>query len=309
VIEIRNLIFEYPGVLALDDVSLKVEQGEITALVGPNGAGKTTLLRCVAALDTPLSGGVTINGVDALTHPRQVHQQIGYLADFYGLYGQLTVEQSLRYAAMAHSIDASVINDAVKRAAERLEIVDRMTQKVATLSRGLTQRLAIAQAIVHEPRLLLLDEPASGLDPEARHALSELFVNLQQQGMTLVVSSHILAELEEYSSSMVIIRNGKIIEHQQLKDRVGQAILVRVKTSQPAPALATILKQSNEVELVESSENSALFRFNGDDQALHEILAMLVRQEVPVCYFGQDKVNMHDAYLAKVASLKQEAPI
>jgi len=296
-------------VLALDDVSLKVEQGEITALVGPNGAGKTTLLRCVAALDTPLSGSVTINGIDALTHPRQIHQQIGYLADFYGLYGQLTVEQSLRYAAMAHSIDASVINDAVKRAAERLEIADRMTQKVATLSRGLTQRLAIAQAIVHEPRLLLLDEPASGLDPEARHALSVLFVNLQQQGMTLVVSSHILAELEEYSSSMVIIRDGKIIEHQQLKDRVGQAILVRVKTSQPAPALATLLKQSNEVELVESGESSVLFRFNGDDQELHEILAMLVRQDVPVCHFGQDKVNMHDAYLAKVTSLKQEAPI
>jgi len=309
VIEIRNLIFEYPGVLALDDVSLKVEQGEITALVGPNGAGKTTLLRCVAALDMPLSGSVTINGVDALTHPRQIHQQIGYLADFYGLYGQLTVEQSLRYAAMAHSIDASVINDAVTRAAERLEIADRLPQKVATLSRGLTQRLAIAQAIVHEPRLLLLDEPASGLDPEARHALSVLFVNLQQQGMTLVVSSHILAELEEYSSSMVIIRDGKIIEHQQLKDRVGQAVLIRVKTSQPAPALPTLLKQSNNVELVESSENSVLFRFNGDDRALHEILAALVQQGVPVCHFGQDKINMHDAYLAKVASLKQEAPL
>ena len=306
-IEIQNLNFEYPGVLALDDVSLRVEQGDITALVGPNGAGKTTLLRCIAALDTPISGTITINGIDVLSHPRQVHQQLGYLADFYGLYGQLTVEQSLRYAAMAHSIDGRKINEAVARAAERLEIADRLSQKVTTLSRGLTQRLAIAQAIVHEPRLLLLDEPASGLDPEARHALSELFVNLQQQGMTLVVSSHILAELEEYSSSMVIIREGKIVEHQQLKDRSGQVIVVRVATSQPSPTLAALLAQQTDVELVESNDRSALFRFAGDDQALHEILATLIRNDVPICHFGQDKINMHEAYLTKVASLKQDA--
>ena len=305
-IEIQNLNFEYPGVLALDDVSLRVEQGDITALVGPNGAGKTTLLRCMAALDTPLSGTIYVNGINVLTHPRQVHQQLGYLADFYGLYGQLTVEQSLRYAAMAHSIDTTKIKAAVARAAERLEIADRLSQKVTTLSRGLTQRLAIAQAIVHEPKLLLLDEPASGLDPEARHALSELFVNLQLQGMTLVVSSHILAELEEYSSSMVIIREGKIVEHQQLKDRSGQVIVVRVATSQPSPTLATLLAQQTDVELVESSEQSALFRFTGDDQALHEILATLIRNDVPICHFGQDKINMHDAYLARVASLKQD---
>ena len=306
-IEIQNLIFEYPGVLALDNVSLRVEQGDITALVGPNGAGKTTLLRCIAALDTPISGTITINGIDVLTHPRRVHQQLGYLADFYGLYGQLTVEQSLRYAAMAHSIDAIKIKEAVARASERLEISDRLSQKVATLSRGLTQRLAIAQAIVHEPKLLLLDEPASGLDPEARHALSELFVSLQQQGMTLLVSSHILAELEEYSSSMVIIREGKIVEHQQLKDRSGQVIVVRVATSQPSPTLATLLAQQSGVELIESSEQSALFRFAGDDQALHEILATLIRNDVSICHFGQDKINMHDAYLAKVSSLKQDA--
>jgi ABC-2 type transport system ATP-binding protein len=306
-IEIKNLMFEYPGVLALDDVSLRIEKGYITALVGPNGAGKTTLLRCMAALDSPLSGTISINNIDVLTHPRQIHQQIGYLADFYGLYGQLTVKQSLRYAAMAHSIDSASIKEAVQRAAERLEIADRLSQKVATLSRGLTQRLAIAQAIVHEPQLLLLDEPASGLDPEARHALSELFVNLQQQGMTLVVSSHILAELEEYSNSMVIIRDGKIIEHQQLKDRAGQVILVRVATSKPSSSLSTLLAQQSGVEIIESNEQSALFRFKGDNQALHEILANLIKHEVPVCQFGQDKINMHDAYLAKVAKLKQDA--
>jgi len=307
VIEIQNLKFEYPGVLALDDVSLKVAQGDITALVGPNGAGKTTLLRCIAALDTPISGAISINGIDVLTHPREVHQQIGYLADFYGLYGQLTVEQSLRYAAMAHSIDTEKVSHAVQHAAQRLDIEDRLSHKVSTLSRGLTQRLAIAQAIVHEPKLLLLDEPASGLDPEARHALSKLFLVLQAQGMTLLVSSHILAELEEYSSSMIIIRHGKIIEHQTLKDRAGQAVIVRVETTEPSPRLATLLAEQSAIEILESDDVSCLFRFSGDNQALHTILSTLIKHDIPVYRFGEDKINMHDAYLQKVTQLKQDS--
>lgn len=305
-IDIQNLNFEYPGVLALDDVSLQVEEGDITALVGPNGAGKTTLLRCIAALDTPISGSISINGIDVLKHPREIHQLIGYLADFYGLYGQLTVEQSLRYAAMAHSIDTGKVPHAVQRAAQRLEIEDRLSHKVATLSRGLTQRLAIAQAIVHEPKLLLLDEPASGLDPEARHALSELFLALQAQGMTLLVSSHILAELEEYSSSMIIIRHGKIIEHQALKDRRGQEVIVRVETTKASPQLATLLAEQLAVEIIESDDSSCLFRFSGDNQALHTILSTLIKHDVPVYRFGEDKVSMHDAYLQKVTSIKQD---
>ena len=304
-IEIRNLNFEYPGVLALDNVTITVEEGDITALVGPNGAGKTTLLRCIAALDTPVSGTIHVNGIDVLKHPRQTHQQIGYLADFYGLYSQLTVEQSLRYAAMAHSINPDKESHAVNNAAERLDIGDRLAQKVSTLSRGLTQRLAIAQAIVHEPKLLLLDEPASGLDPEARRSLSELFVSLREQGMTLVVSSHILAELEEYSTSMVIIREGKIIEHQQLANKREKSMLVRVMAVEPTPELAVLLSEQEHVEVIKSDEQSCLFRFKGDNQTLHEILRILISNNISVYRFGEEKINMHDAYLQTVADFKQ----
>jgi ABC-2 type transport system ATP-binding protein len=304
-IDIKNLNFEYPGVLALDDVSLTVEEGDITALVGPNGAGKTTLLRCIAALDTPVSGSIYVNNIDVLKYPRQTHQQIGYLADFYGLYSQLTVEQSLRYAAMAHSIDPERVPRAVTSAAVRLGIDDRLAQKVSTLSRGLTQRLAIAQAIVHEPKLLLLDEPASGLDPEARRSLSELFVALQEQGMTLMVSSHILAELEEYSTSMVIIREGKIIEHQQLASHREKSMLVRVVSAEPSENLTTLLSRQEHVEILKSDEQSCLFRFMGDNQALHTILRVLITDNIPVYRFGEEKINMHDAYLQTVADFEQ----
>ena len=303
-IEIKNLNFEYPGVLALNNVSLTVEERDITALVGPNGAGKTTLLRCIAALDTPVSGTIHVNGIDVLKHPRQTHQQIGYLADFYGLYGQLSVKQALSYAAMAHSIESERISQAVNNAAQRLGIENRLDQRVSTLSRGLTQRLAIAQAIVHEPKLLLLDEPAAGLDPEARRSLSELFISLQEQGMTLLVSSHILAELEEYSTSMVIIREGKIIEHQQLANRSEKSILVRVVCTEPSDKLLPLLSEHEHAEVIKSDENSCLFRFNGDNQKLHQILRLLIDNEVPVYRFGEEKVNMHDAYLNTVANFE-----
>src|SRR3954464_13961982 len=167
-IEIQGLVFEYPGRRALDGVSLSIQQGAITALVGPNGAGKTTLLRLMAALETPYGGRVTIDGLDTRDAPRAIHERLGYLPDFFGLYDALSVRRCLFYAARAHGIGAAQAGGAAEGAAARVGLSDRMEQAAGSLSRGLRQRLAIAQAIVHRPRVLLLDEPAAGLDPQAR---------------------------------------------------------------------------------------------------------------------------------------------
>ena len=167
-IEVKNLVFEYPGTLALDNVSLSIAEGEIAALVGPNGAGKTTLMRAIAGLGTPISGSIQVDRLDVLRYPRQAHQRIGYLADFFGLYDELTLRQALHYAALAHGIDAEKLTSSIELAAQRLQLEDRLAQQVNELSRGLSQRLAIAQAIIHQPNVLLLDEPAAGLDPQAR---------------------------------------------------------------------------------------------------------------------------------------------
>src|SRR5690606_38013945 len=139
---------------------------------------------------------------------------------------ELTVGQSLHYLARAHGLPPAAVAPAVQRAAERLQIDDRLEQKAKTLSRGLAQRLAIAQAIVYAPKVLLLDEPASGLDPEARIQLAELFLTLQAEGMTLVVSSHILAELDAYASSMIILRAGRIVDHQQVRGPAAAQALI-----------------------------------------------------------------------------------
>lgn len=304
-IEVDDLVFEYPGVRALDHVSIRVGRGEIAALVGPNGAGKTTLLRCLAALDRPLSGSIRIDDLDVLEQPRACHRRLGYLADFYGLYDELTVRQSLTYVARANGLADTAVGAAVGRAAERLHVAARLGDAVGTLSRGLRQRVAIAQALVHQPQVLLLDEPASGLDPEARHDLAQLFVQLQGEGMTLVVSSHILAELQEYATTMLILRDGRMVEHQELAAKAASAVM-RIALSQPWPDLAQVLAARPEVSQVAVDDDGATFRCEGDAETQRQLLAALVAQGVPLRAFGEERHNLQDAYLASVGRAHEE---
>ena len=301
-INIKNLVYEYPGTLALKNVTFDVHKSSITALVGPNGAGKTTLLRCIAALDVPLSGSVHINDIDVLENPRKIHQMIGYLSDFYGMYAELSVQQSLHYAALSHSIHPDKVKQAVIFAAERLQITDRLEAKVGALSRGLSQRLAIAQAIVHEPKLLLLDEPAAGLDPEARHALSELFVKLKNQGMTLMVSSHILAELEEYSTSMIILKHGEVIDHNILSTTDSSSITLTISTLTNSAELSECLSEQDDIHIINRKDLSCTIQMPADKQKSHQLLALLLQKNIPVYQFGPEKINMQDAYLQTVAN-------
>ena len=300
-IEVNDLVFEYPGTRALNGVSFRIDPGNITALVGPNGAGKTTLLRCMAALEVPLRGRVLIDGEDIHEDPRACHRKLGYLSDFFGLYDELTVRQCLLHAAASRGIPPSRQQRATERAAVRLGIADRLGMKAGALSRGLRQRLAIAQALVHEPRILLLDEPASGLDPEARHSLAELFLALRDQGMTLVVSSHILSELDEYSTDMLVLRMGRILSHDPVEQRTPAAISsVKIMLAEPAGGLQTLLSALPGVSAVAGDERSAVFSFSGDAAARHRLLKGLLDQGLPVCAFAEQQRNMQSAYLESV---------
>lgn len=212
-ISVQHLTFDYPGKRALHHVSFSIEPGSITALVGPNGAGKSTLLRCLAGLSLPIHGTLKVDGLDVLQHPREIHLKMGYLPDVYGIYEDLTVEQCLLYHGLAQNIPSEKCHEQVVKVAERMQILELLPQKAGTLSRGQIQRLAIAQTIIHHPKVLLLDEPASGLDPEARDHLSQLLIYLSGEGITIIVSSHILTELEDYSTHMMILRDGFLVKH------------------------------------------------------------------------------------------------
>jgi len=301
-IQVEGLVFDYPGLRALDDVSFAVEPATITALVGPNGAGKSTLLRCIAALATPFAGRVVVDGLDVHEEPRASHRRMGFLADFYGLYDDLSVRRCLEYKAAAQGVAAALRRQLAERAARRMNIDERMEQKAGTLSRGLRQRLAIAQAIVHEPRVLLLDEPASGLDPEARAALAGVLRALRQDGMTIIVSSHILAELQDYSTHMLIVDGGRIVEHRALDAEVPADARQRVVVvlAAPDPRLGEILSRQEGLTEIDSDGTRAGFVMAADADRRQAVLRALMDAGLSVAEFGLERQSLQDAYLARM---------
>jgi len=299
-IEVSNLVYEYPAVRALDGVSFSVAPQTITALVGPNGAGKTTLLRCLAALEAPYSGYVLLDGLDTAAAPRQIHTRLGYLPDFYGLYDELSVRRALIYAARAHGIADEAAPAAAEKAAQRVGLSDRLETPAGELSRGLRQRLAIAQTIVHEPRVLLLDEPAAGLDPQARRDLSTMLLSLKDQGMTLVVSSHILAELEDYCSEMIIIEGGRIAGGKPVKVRDVERPRYILEVATARGDLKDFLSARAGLDLIEADEHHGLFTFTRNPGARAKLIRDLVAAGFEVSSFGEATKALEETYFARV---------
>lgn len=298
-ITVDGVAYDYPASRALHDVSFTVEAGTVLALVGPNGAGKTTLMRCIAALDTPVEGRITVAGLDTQDDPRGVHAAIGYLPDFFGLYEELTVGQALSYAARSRGVPEAAAAEAVATAAARVQLSDRMDQRAGALSRGLRQRLAIAQTIAHRPRVLLLDEPAAGLDPEARSSLSALISGLAAEGMTIVVSSHILSELEDYSTRMLMIRDGRVAGGGVVAAGSGGPETRRIAATfaDPPPDLAARLAALGVVvERIDGAEAVLTPAEGLDDSSL---LALLIGAGLKVSVFQPARQTLQDAYLAE----------
>lgn len=299
-IEVQNLIFEYPGHRAIDEVSFSIESNSVTALVGPNGAGKTTLMRCLCGLERPLSGAIVIDGIDVVEQPRRSHEVIGYLSDFFGLYDDLCVRRCLRYAAEANGatgdLSASIAQTAVK-----LHLTDRLEQRVGELSRGLRQRVAIGQAMIHNPRVLVLDEPASGLDPEARHDLAELFKSLRTEGTTLLVSSHILAELEAYASEMLVIREGRIVEQRKLGSRAASRHKILIEIIAGAARLHELLDARADVLSVSADGDAIRCEISGGPETQRQLLKYLVERGAEIVSFSRIEHDLQQSYLESVA--------
>lgn len=297
-IVVRDVAYDYPSARVLHSVSFEVAEGAVLALVGPNGAGKTTLMRCMAALDAPAEGVISIAGLDTRTEPRAVHAALGYLPDFFGLYDELTVRQSLIYAARSRGVAVAAAEQAALGAAERVQLSDRLDARAGQLSRGLRQRLAIAQTIVHGPRVLLLDEPAAGLDPEARRALSGLITRLAGEGMTIVVSSHILAELEDYSTRMLMLRDGRVAGDGVVAagEADSAASLVRIQLAAPRADLAAVLA-SLDLSVESTGLDDAQIRIAGGGAAEAALLARLVGAGLAVRAFAPVRRTLEQTYL------------
>lgn len=299
-IDVLKLNFEYPGKLALEDVSFSIEPESITALVGPNGAGKTTLMNCMAALARPISGKITVDGMDVLSDPRKYHQMIGYLPDSFGLYEDLTVRQCLKYIGLAHNINNGKILHSISETADLVHMTDILDKKVKSLSRGMKQRVAIGQAIIHNPEFLLLDEPATGLDPEARYDLSRLLLKLCRDGKTIVVSSHILSELEDYATHLLVIRNGRLQEHTRLSNiKSGVKRKLALTLAEPLEGVVDRLKEFDLIEEIQGEGTCFQFSFKGDLQDQRHLLKTIMDQGIPVCSLGEIETDLQEIYVNK----------
>lgn len=305
-VQVTDLSFEYPGKRALDRVTFALHDNSITALVGANGSGKTTLLRCMAALETPYYGTVQIDGLDTQLSPRECHTKLGYLSDSFGLYDDLPVRNCLQHMAAIHGFTGREESRVVQDIAAKVGLRDLLSVRAGALSRGQRQRVGIAQAILHKPQVLLLDEPASGLDPEARAELSRLLLELKAQGMTLVVSSHILAELEDYSDYMLTLANGTVRGHVSIGAESRsrkRSFSVKVANEHIVTAQA-LLTAHPLVSGVVIEDEQLSFHFSGvhDEQAL--LLERLITERVRVFAFTEERRTMQDVYLAQMADAR-----
>jgi ABC-2 type transport system ATP-binding protein len=296
-IKVQNLVFDYMTKRALHSVSFEIEKGSIVALIGPNGAGKTTLMRCMAGLVKPFSGSVHLNNINVAEEARRSHKYISYLSDVFGLYDDLKAYDCLRYAALAYGIADDKVPAAIKKAAAKLKITEYLNDYAGNLSRGNRQKLAIAQVIINSPKFIILDEPASGLDPAARLELSKLFVQLKDEGHTLLISSHILAELEDYATNVIVLDKGKIVKNEKItakSKKVETNIEINLKDKHAA--LIEFLKKDKKVVEPVRAKEVVRFGFTGKDADLAKLLKDIISKGFTVVEFMKASSSVRAAY-------------
>jgi ABC-2 type transport system ATP-binding protein len=294
----------YGSVTAVDGVNLQVPAGALFGLIGTNGAGKTTTLRMLAGLLDPSSGQVRIHGETANGDWLELKRQIGYMPDFFGVYEDMLVWEYLDFFARCYGLDAARRRQVTDELLELVDLAAKREAYVETLSRGMRQRLCLAHALVHDPLVLLLDEPASGLDPRARVEMRELLRELRAMGKTIVVSSHILAELAELCDSVGIIEQGRLVASGSL-DEVrrqaahGRMLQLRV-LSDVAAAEGVLRDQPGIGEVFVSGADAAgtlEAEFAGDDEAIADLLGVLLARGVRVISFSETTSDLEEVFL------------
>jgi ABC-2 type transport system ATP-binding protein len=288
---------------AVRDVDLYVPAGEVCGLIGPNGAGKTTLLKMLAGLLRPTGGRIEIDGIEIGAEPKLLHEIVGYVPDTFGLYDELTVRHFMQYFARAHKVPKEQMERRIGGVLELTNLTSKYYEPVGALSRGMRQRLVIAKTLLHAPKVLLLDEPASGLDPVARMDLCELIKELGALGTTLIVSSHILTELADFCTSVVIMEQGHVIRSGRIEELVenllsGLPVRIELTDTEAAASLAKHLEQREDVTEVALSGNAIDCSFQGDRRALATLHKEIVLKHEGVVSFYERRLTIEDVFMA-----------
>jgi ABC-2 type transport system ATP-binding protein len=289
-LKIDNLRVDYGDFTAVDDLSLTLAPGEIFGLVGPNGAGKTSTIRVLASLLEPTYGEVSIFGHDLFEDPDSTHKVLGYMPDLAPVIPNLKVWEFLDLYAHSYGFEGSEKRDRVDHCLKKVKLDDKRDLLGAALSRGMTQRVVLAKTLLHEPRLLLLDEPASGMDPIARRDLRRILQELAADGASVVISSHILSELSDMCTSVGIMHQGKLLQYgsvaSTLESIQSETAIVRIELIEAADRAFAWLEAHDRVDAITIEGARISFRFQGDKQDQSELLNALIRGEFRLVSFS-----------------------
>ncbi len=304
IIETRGLTKQYGKLTALKSLNLKVETGSVFGFVGPNGAGKTTTMRILATLLRPTAGGAWVAGHSVLKERREVRRAIGYMPDFFGVYGDMKVWEYLDFFAACYEIPAETRTRLANDLLELVDLAHRRDDYVDALSRGMKQRLCLARSLAHDPQILILDEPASGLDPRARVEIRELLRELQGMGKTILVSSHILSEIQEVCTHIGIIEAGQLVATgtmAEMRKRIREQRVVRIGLTGRIEETQAWLEGRPDVVRVEpvtgNGDGDLQVTFAGDDEALARLLNDLVGAGFPVLNFREETGDLEDVFM------------
>lgn len=300
VIQTESLRKDYGALVAVRDVTINIEPGQVVGLIGPNGAGKTTLLRMLGTLLTPTSGGASIFGSDLHKDYLKIRQRIGYLPDFFNLYNDLTLRECLVFFARAYGASQSEAASRTDTALDYVELQDKRDSLIRHLSRGMVQRLGVASLIVHEPELLLLDEPASGLDPKARIGLRKVLTKLSNEGRTVVISSHILTELSGFCSHIAIMNKGRMELFGDVADiqrQVSGENRVRISVMEDADKAVRVIEQAEGCSVSSSDGSVLIVSVPEGQQALASLNRLLVESGVGVVEFVAEQMSLEDLFV------------
>ena len=300
VVVVKDLRVSYGRVEAVKGISFEVPRGEVFGFIGPNGAGKSTTIKVLATLLRTFRGLALINGRNVANDPFAIREQIGYMPDMFGVYEDLTVREYLHFFAAAYRIPVSKRFGLVADVLELTDLTHKLTAPVESLSRGMKQRLALARVLLHDPELLLLDEPASGLDPRARIEIRELLKALTGMGKTILISSHILHELSQLCTRIGIIEAGRMVAQGPLAAIYRQLELTRVihvQVAAPSDDLVQKIMVAPGVKSVEQQVDRLAVRVSEDEMSIEDLHDYIHELGVRIRMFQPDAMDMETAFM------------
>lgn len=299
-IELIDFTKRYGHLVAVDRLNLKIAPGEVFGFIGPNGAGKSTTIRFLATLLKATSGDGIVNGHSVNREPLAVRRSIGYMPDSFGVYDGMRISDFLDFFAVAYEIPKARRRQVIDHALELLDLAGKRSAFVNGLSRGMKQRLCLARALLHDPPVLILDEPASGLDPRARVEVKALLKKLRHMGKTILISSHILAELADCCTSIGIIERGRLLLHGPIDDvyrRIHRNRLVVIKFLENMDLGLAILRGMPEIRDIRVEGNRVTVELDADDRKVAELMARLTAEGARMLVFSDKEPTLEDVFM------------